>query len=252
MMKLLYKDTGLRIMKNTKLIGSIFAGLIFILIAACDQSNNDHAHDSNMADHGHGHDDHADEEHHENPKGPQGGWLFTQDNFELEVKIFEKGVPPEFRIYAYADHHPIKPENLEVSITLQRLGKAPEIISFTPERDYLLGNKEIYEPHSFDIVINAIYQGQPYNWITQQVEGRIEMDGETLRRTGVEISTAGPVTLQESTDLPGEIRFNQDQLAHVVSPLSGIITANYKRLGQEVEKNEVLAIIKSRIGDIER
>ncbi|MCG8379186.1 MAG: efflux RND transporter periplasmic adaptor subunit [Proteobacteria bacterium] len=246
MKQLIKKQTGLRIMNNTKLIGSIFTGLILVTLIACEQHDGDHTHGPNMMASHDDHNDHKHEEQSEKAKGPHGGWLFAKGNFELEVKIFEKGVPPEFRVYAYIDHQPVKPEEMEVSITLKRLAKAPEKILFSPERDYLLGNGKIYEPHSFDVIINANYQGQSYSWTTQQLEGRVEMDGKTLRRTGAEISTAGPITLQESTDLPGEIRFNPDQLAHVVSPLSGVITANYKRHGQTVEKEEVLAVIKSR------
>lgn len=229
-------------MNNKTIIGSTMSVLIFLVLSACDQMGNDQPHDSDMNTEHHIHD----EQHHEKTKGPHGGWLFTESNFELEVLIFEKGVPPEFRVYAYADHAPVRPEEIDVSITLMRLGKSPEEINFKAERAYLLGDKEIYEPHSFDVDINVNYQGQSYTWTIQQIEGRVTMDDATLQRTGVEISTAGPVTLQESTDLPGEIRFNQDQLAHVVSPLSGIITANHKRLGEEVEKDEILAEIKSR------
>lgn len=229
-------------MNNKTIISSTVTALLLLTLVACDQSNSNDMHSETMA---HGHDAMS-EEQQAKPKGPHGGWLFTQDSFELEVKIFEKGIPPEFRVYAYVNKQAIKPESLEVSITLERLGKSPELISFKAERDYLLGDKEIYEPHSFDVVINAKYQNQSYRWTTQQIEFRLEMNAETLQRTGVEVSTAGPITLQESTDLPGEIRFNQDQIAHVVSPLSGVITENLKRLGQQVEKGEVLAAIKSR------
>ena len=231
-------------MKNKFIINSAVTGLFLFMLAACKQVDDGHTHEPGVTGRHDGHRD--DETQHDIPKGPHGGWLFAQDEFELEVVIFEKGVPPEFRVYAYKDHHSVNPGELDVSISLRRLGKTPEKIAFQPERDYLLGDKEVYEPHSFDVSVYANYEGRSYRWTRQQLEGRIEMTGETLRRTGVEISTAGPVTLQESTDLPGELRFNQDLLAHVVSPLSGIITENYKRLGEEVEKDEVLAVIKSR------
>ncbi|GJM04690.1 MAG: cobalt-zinc-cadmium resistance protein [marine bacterium B5-7] len=229
-------------MNSKKIIGSTITLLILLILSACDQMDNGHSHES-QADSNHlGHND----QHQEKTKGPHGGWLFAEGDFELEVMIFEKGVPPEFRVYAYSKHIPIEPETMDVSITLSRLGKAAEKIEFKAEREYLLGAQTVYQPHSFDIAINANYQGRSYSWEMQKIEGRVTMDEATLQRTSVKISTAGPVTLQESTDLPGEIRFNQDQLAHVVSPLSGIITANHKRLGEEVEKDEVLAVIKSR------
>lgn len=231
-------------MRNKFIIGSVITGLFLFVLVGCEQVNDGHTYEPGMIGYHDGHGD--DETHHDTPRGPHGGWLFEQDEFELEVVIFEKGVPPEFRVYAYKDHHPVNPQELDVSISLKRLGKIPEKISFQPEQDYLLGDREVYQPHSFDVSVYANYESHSYRWKSQQIEGRIEMTSETLRRTGVEISTAGPVTLQESTYLPGEIRFDQDLLAHVVSPLSGIITANYKGLGEEVEKDEVLAVIKSR------
>ena len=234
-------------MNYKTILSSTIAILFLLTLVACDQINSSDMHSDAMlkSQQGVGKDD-QNEEQQDKLKGPHGGWLFTQGSFQLEVKIFEKGIPPEFRVYAYVNEQAIKPEALEVSITLERLGKSPEIISFKAERDYLLGDKEIYEPHSFDVIINAKYQNQSYRWTTQQIEFRLEMNVETLQRTGVEVLTAGPITLQESTDLPGEIRFNQDQIAHVVSPLNGVITENLKRLGQTVEKGEVLAVIKSR------
>lgn len=247
MIQLIKNDKGLSLMNNKTIIGSALTGLFLLTLLACDQMDSGHTHELGTMGHEHAHNGHADgDEHHDKPKGPHGGWLFTEGNFELEVLIFERGVPPEFRVFAYSDHQAVKPEELDVTIALMRLGKEPETIKFNAERAYLLGDMEIYEPHSFDLVINADYQGRSYTWITQQIEGRVEMDEATLQRTGVEIATAGPVTLQESNDLPGEIRFNQDQLAHVVSPLSGVITSNNKRLGEEVEKDELLAVIKSR------
>ena len=42
-------------------------------------------------------------------KGPHGGRLLTQDDFEVEVTIVEQGVPPEFRVYAYEKGKPVNP-----------------------------------------------------------------------------------------------------------------------------------------------
>ena len=66
-------------MNSKTLFGSTIAGLILFSLVACEQSGNGHSHDVNMVDHQHGHDDHAHEEQHEKPKGPHGGWLFSQD-----------------------------------------------------------------------------------------------------------------------------------------------------------------------------
>ena len=230
---------------NNKLILAGVAALVLIIAIVGYKNIDGHQAQESMAEHPQ---DHVDDENEldEKQKGPHGGWFFEDNDFSLEVLIFEKGVPPEFRVYAYTNHQPVDPNEVDIVITLNRLGKAPENIRFKAERGYLLGEQEVYEPHSFDVLINAKYQNQNYFWTMQQIEGRVNMDEKTLERTGVEISTAGPVVLQESTDLPGEIRFNQDRLAHVVSSLPGIVIVNRKRLGEKVGKDELLAVIESQ------
>jgi cobalt-zinc-cadmium efflux system membrane fusion protein len=229
---------------NTKtIIATVIALLLLLSGIVYKKMNSEEIHE-----HMNTSDEHSDagETHEEKKKGPHGGWWFEEGDFSIEVLIFEKGIPPEFRVYAYVDNKLIDTKEVDATITLNRLGKTPETIQFYPEREYLLGDQEVYEPHSFDVLIKAQYQGRSFSWNKQQIEGRLNMDAATLQRTGVELSTAGPVTLQESTNLPGEIRFNQDRFAHIVSPLSGIIITNPKRLGENVEKDELLAVIESR------
>ncbi len=92
-------------------------------------------------------------------KGPHGGKLLIKDDFGLEVKIFEEGVPPEFRLYAFDDGKAIPPAAFSTTITLKRLERT-EKINFSPRGDYLLGDKEIVEPHSFDVTVKATRGGQ--------------------------------------------------------------------------------------------
>jgi cobalt-zinc-cadmium efflux system membrane fusion protein len=32
-------------------------------------------------------------------RGPHGGWLFSKNGLQVEVEIFETGIPPQFRVY---------------------------------------------------------------------------------------------------------------------------------------------------------
>ena len=32
------------------------------------------------------------------PRGPNGGWLFTEKDLQVEVKIFETGIPPSLEL----------------------------------------------------------------------------------------------------------------------------------------------------------
>ena len=40
--------------------------------------------------------------------GPKGGKLLTKDGFGVEVTVFEKGVPPRFRLYLYENGKPLR------------------------------------------------------------------------------------------------------------------------------------------------
>ena len=71
--------------------------LAFVLATACGRS------DVGTADE-HGH---ADTEAFE--RGPHNGRLLEQDDFAVEIAIYEAGVPPEYRVWLYEDDKPLPP-----------------------------------------------------------------------------------------------------------------------------------------------
>lgn len=178
-------------------------------------------------------------------RGPQGGMLFTSDNFGVEVMIFEKGVPPQFRVYLYHQGKRLAPAEASVSITLTRLGASAQFFRFTPEGDYLVGDQEVDEPHSFDMAIAAEWNGRTFRWGYSQVEARVEMSDETLKSAGIEIESAGPAIIKPTLRLPGEITFNEHTILQVVPRLAGMVTAVERHHGQHVQAGEVLAVIES-------
>jgi membrane fusion protein, heavy metal efflux system len=178
-------------------------------------------------------------------QGPKGGKLFTTDDFSVEVTIFEKGVPPQFRVYLYHKGRLIPPAAASMAITLTRLGAPAQLYQFTPEGDYLIGDQEVEEPHSFDMVIIAEWNGRTFRWGYSQVEARVEMSDETLKSTGVQIATAIPAIIKPTLKLPGEIIFNQHTILQVVPRIPGMVTAVMAHHGQHVQKGDVLAVIES-------
>ncbi len=178
-------------------------------------------------------------------KGPHGGRMLRQGSFALEVTIYEEGIPPEFRLYAYENDKALAPGAVSAQIQLGRLGAAPETIAFDVKQDFLLGNGEITEPHSFTTRVTAQHKGQSYNWDYEQIEGRIAMDDATAQGAGIRFATAGPMNIRSSLQLAGEIQFNQDRLAHVVPRLDGVVIHSGKNLGDQVRKGEMLAILES-------
>lgn len=177
-------------------------------------------------------------------KGPHGGKLLTKGDFSLEVQIFEEGIPPEFRLYAFDDGKALPPTAFDATITLKRLEKT-DTIRFAPRGDYLLGDQEIYEPHSFAVTVNATRDGQSYEWKYDSLEGRTEIKPEELKSAGVVIEQVGPARMKDVLELPGQIALNADATAHVVPRVAGVVAAVRKNLGDRVTRGEVIAILNS-------
>lgn len=193
--------------------------------------------------------DHADKKGHAEPlvkKGPHGGRLFSKDDYALEVTIFEQGVKPEFRLYAYKSGKQLDPGTSQVSITLDRLGRPPQVFTFAKTGDYLKGNAIVEEPHSFKATIDARHEDKPYQFSYAQEEARVAMDDEQLKQNGVQILTAGPARIKTSLHLIGEIRLNDDRTVYVVPRLAGIVESVRANAGDQVRKGQVLAIISSQ------
>jgi cobalt-zinc-cadmium efflux system membrane fusion protein len=219
-------------------IGVVFIGIILaFFILRTDRASNGEGHD-------HGHADSHEEEDFE--RGSHGGRLLTSKEFDLEVTIFEKGIPPEFRLYAYENKKAIPPHDLSVTIELHRLGGRSDVIHFEKSGNHLRGDKEIEEPHSFDVKVSAEFKGKIYQWEYSQIEGRIELSSDSIQHSGIEILAAGPKTIKTILELPGEIVLNRDKVAHVVPRLSGVVKDVFKSLGDEVVKGELIAILESR------
>ncbi|MDO8446138.1 MAG: efflux RND transporter periplasmic adaptor subunit [Deltaproteobacteria bacterium] len=179
-------------------------------------------------------------------KGPHGGRLLSDGDFKTEITIYEKGVPPQFRVYAYEKENKVSPEEVKLTIELHRLGGSVDRILFRKEGDYLRGDKVVEEPHSFDVKINASYKGKSSKWEYSQVEGRVEMAPEIAAAAGIEIKQAGPASIRTTLELPGEVVLNKNRVAHIVPRLSGVVIEVRKNLGDRVRKGEVIAVIDSR------
>ena len=178
-------------------------------------------------------------------KGFRGGKLFTTDGFSVEVTIYEKGTPPQFRLYLYENGKPLPPTKAKVNITLTRLGAPAQLFRFIPEGNYLVGDQVVQEPHSFDVTITAEQNGKTIHWNYIQIEGRANMPDTTLKSTGIKITTAGPATIKPTLTLPGEIIFNHHTLVQVVPRMPGMVTSVYRHVGQQIKKGEVLTVIES-------
>ena len=75
--------------------------------------------------------------------------------------------------------------------------------------------------------------------------GLVVFSEADLSEFGIQTQVAGPGTIFSRINLPGEIHPNDDMLAHLVPRYDGIVTEVRARVGDQVGKGQVLAIIQS-------
>ena len=181
------------------------------------------------------------------PRGPHGARLLEGPDLQLEMTIYETGVPPHFRVYPLdASGKPVPPAEVKLQVELHRLGGRVDRFAFVPEARYLRGDGVVEEPHSFDVNVKGERAGKVKDWSYSQIEGKVQLSDEVLKSTGIEIHEVGPRPMTTSIELPGEIVADEARVAHVVARLSGRVSRVLKTLGDRVAQGEVLAVIESR------
>jgi cobalt-zinc-cadmium efflux system membrane fusion protein len=182
---------------------------------------------------------------HEHSEGPHGGRWLQHGDLALEVTIFERGVPPEFRVYAFDDGKPVSPSEVELELELLRFGGRVDQFTFSPQEDHLLGSGVVREPHSFDVTLRAAYASERHEWRYESHEGRTTIVSEMVARAGVETATAGPGLLHEQLTLYGTVEVSPERRLHVTPRFPGVIRSVRRNLGDEVRAGETLAVVES-------
>ena len=191
-----------------------------------------------------GHEHEADET--ESAEGPHHGRLLQADDFALEITIYEQGVPPEMRVYAYQQGELLDPQDINLTVTLNRLGGQQELIDFMPEQDYLLGDTEITEPHSYELEIAASFNGKDYHWHYESFEGRASLTPRIIEASDIQTEIAGPQTLKLTNNLYGVIAPAEDRQLRVYAPYPGIVEAVYVNTGDNVKKGQQLLTVRNQ------
>lgn len=178
-------------------------------------------------------------------RGPHNGRLLRDGRFALEITIFETGVPPEFHLYAYDNQKLIAPADVNAAIELRRLDGEVNKLSFTPQEDYLKSDSSVVEPHSFDVVVTATYEGEEHRWEFSSYEGRTAISEAAAETSGIKTEVAGPAAIEQTLVLTGSIVLNQNKTAFVKARFPGIVRSVSKNVGEVVAAGEVLAVIES-------
>lgn len=233
------------------LLAGIFAGWR-ILQKPAGQPADPHDHGTAA-----GHDDHGDHAHGakkdasggpqrvEPREGPHGGKLLGDDHFAVEVTIYEKDTPPQFRVYLYHDGQPLAPAAAKVIIELARLDGEKNTFAFRPEGDVLVGDGIVAEPHSFDVTVRVEHDGESLAWIYDSYEGRTAISAASARISGVDVAAAGPATIRDTLTLYGLIQPDGERIAVVTPRFGGLVQSVPVRLGDRVEAGAVLATVQN-------
>ena len=192
----------------------------------------------------------ASDEHGEAPKaeyerGPHGGRLLRDGDFAVEVTIYEPEIPPQSRVYPFFKNKPFDPSEVKLTMDLHRFGTRVDAFTYTQEDDYLVGNRVVEEPHSFDVTVSAEYQGTKSQWTYESYEGRVKITDQAAASVDLKFEQAGQRKIRKLTEMTGRIVPNEDQMAKVTPRFPGIVLESNKKLGDKVEKGEVLAVIES-------
>jgi cobalt-zinc-cadmium efflux system membrane fusion protein len=190
-------------------------------------------------------DHHIDDEHSDFRRGPHNGRLLEQDNFSVEITIFETGIPPEFRVYPFYQDQAVDPSDVNLIIELGRTGNVVDRFEFSPEGDLLRGNGVVTEPHSFDVTITAQYQGDNYQWRYENYEGRTLIPATLADEAGIKTEIAGPAIITEKLKLTGRVSIDPNRVSQVRPRFPGIIKRVYVNYGDVVKAGTTLLTVES-------
>jgi cobalt-zinc-cadmium efflux system membrane fusion protein len=171
--------------------------------------------------------------------------MLEDGDFAIELAIFERGVPPEFRAWAYQGGEPIPLAEVQLEVELRRFANRTDRIGFAPAGAFLRGDATVEEPHSFEATVRAIRGGREHRFAYSSYEGRVTVDAAAAKEAGIAIEVAGPAQIAETLLLYGRIESDGDRTAHVTPRFPGIVVEARKRLGDAIAKDEVVAIVES-------
>lgn len=214
--------------------------VLALLLTACGSES------SRSVEKGHAHEEGQESAHSSDAyeRGPHNGRLLREGDFALEITIFEKNTPPQFRLYAYQNGKPLPAASVQPVITLKRLDGETTVFRFKPEQDYLAGDATVVEPHSFDVEVTATHAGKNYRWQYASYEGRTTIAADAAKEAGVVVSTAGPAVIRDTLQLMGNVVVDGTRHAEIKARFPGIVRAVHVEQGQAVKRGQALVTVE--------
>ncbi len=195
----------------------------------------DHAHGSEVSD--------THEQH--DAKGPHGGKLLEAGDSQVELAIFERGVPPEYRAWITHQGRPITEHPAKLRVTLTRLGGQQDTFHFTATGDYWLGSGVVEEPHSFDVEVTLEVEGTSHRWAYESHEGRVTIRSDIAAAAGIRAAIADAGIIRQTQRLYGNTVMDPNRISHIRARFPGTIAQVKTNIGDNVKAGQVLAVIES-------
>lgn len=220
-------------MKLSNLLNAFLVSLLLIVPNFDALAGSDHNHQQD------------DSEHNDAATGPNGGRLFKTGDFSLELQLVEQGTAPEYRVFVKDHEKTVAPENLDVTVTLSRLGGKKDTISFKPNGAFLKGTSPINEPHSFSVEISATYQGEVYEWHFDNFEGHTQIAAPIAEQLGINTNIVQAKTLTKTLPVYGKLALPAGAKRQISARFDGEITKLNALLGMQVKKGQHIMTIQS-------
>jgi cobalt-zinc-cadmium efflux system membrane fusion protein len=191
-------------------------------------------------------------------KGPHGGVLLEDGETSIELDIFERGVPPEYRAWINYQGEAIMPSSQQqavLEVRLTRLGGAVDSFTFTYKEEaykggandggYWLGDGVVEEPHSFYVEVSLKIAGSTHHWAWESYEGRVAIKTDIAEQAGIGTALAGPGRIQRTLMAYGNLVSGSENLSHIRARFPGQITRVNVNVGDRVKQGQVLAQVES-------
>lgn len=104
-------------------------------------------------------------------------------------------------------------------------------------------------PSARMVVLNAFLAAVtavPSGYATAQKPAVIAMDDGEIKLAGIDLSEAGAAPIARRVSVPGTIVPDSGRVAHVSVKLAGSVAELRKNIGDDVAKDEILAVLESR------
>ena len=212
------------------------------------ESHAGHAEESGKKeDDGHGHGAEGAGGHAEEAaaKGPNGGQLFADGDFSVEMLLSEEGGEPRFKAWTLLKNQPVSTPGTRMTVSLTRPNGAKQTVNFALANGVWTSDQPVAEPHIFEATIEVQTPQEAYLFAFSKDEGRVSMTDAQVQSAGITLDASAPASIRSGLQFPGEIRFNEDRTAHIVPRVTGVVDSVSANLGQQVKKGQVLAVISS-------